>query len=263
MPLPPVINLDDEGNCLYVHFGLENALCGDSVGIYRTNPEALPFCLRNKIYKMDKKVEVEQAKAFLQGRRLDDTDNAVLISRHVTHFEVDLSADGVQFFDNSEQSECIPICMIVHSVSESTDLSKCKRILLKVRKPVIIGVAHCKTKPDVKKFLAPLIQELVRLDPTNLDDQVTAGRQFTVSIRCIIADWPMRSYLKRIKGHSGYWSCERCIQEGVRCIHHPTVPLKSGEEPKTSIQFFGTERPQELMRIFCHIVKAMKVEITT
>lgn len=123
----------------------------------------ISFISFSKIYKMDKKVEVEQAKAFLQGRRLDDTDNAVLISRHVTHFEVDLSADGVQFFDNSEQSECIPICMIVHSVSESTDLSKCKRILLKVRKPVIIGVAHCKTKPDVKKFLAPLIQELVRL----------------------------------------------------------------------------------------------------
>lgn len=62
MPLPPVVNLDDEGNCQYVHFGLENALCGDSVGIYfkhadilqyggiyRTNPEALPFCLRNKV----------------------------------------------------------------------------------------------------------------------------------------------------------------------------------------------------------------------
>ena len=62
MPLPPVINLDDEDNCRYVHFGLENALCGDSVGIYfkhadilqyagiyRTNPEALPFCLRNKV----------------------------------------------------------------------------------------------------------------------------------------------------------------------------------------------------------------------
>ena len=42
---------------------------------------------------MDKKVEVEQAKAFLQGRRLDDTDNAVLISRHVTHFEVDFVGD--------------------------------------------------------------------------------------------------------------------------------------------------------------------------
>ena len=62
MPLPPVINLDDEGNCQYVLFGLENALCGNSVGIYLkhadilqdagiywTNPEALSFCLRNKI----------------------------------------------------------------------------------------------------------------------------------------------------------------------------------------------------------------------
>ena len=89
---------------------------------------------------MDRKVEVEEAKGFLQGRR---PDNAVLASRHVTHFEVDLSADGVEFFDNSEQSECIPLCMVVHSVSESADLSKCKRILLKTRNPTIIGVAHC------------------------------------------------------------------------------------------------------------------------
>ena len=63
MPLPAVIALDEEGNGQYVHFGLESALCGDSVGIYfkhadimqyaaiyRTNPEALPFCLRDKVF---------------------------------------------------------------------------------------------------------------------------------------------------------------------------------------------------------------------
>ena len=204
-------------------------------------------------------MEVEEAKGFLQGRR---PDNAVLASRHVTHFEVDLSADGVEFFDNSEQSECIPLCMVVHSVSESADLSKCKRILLKTRNPTIIGVAHCKTKPDVKKFLSPLIGELKRLDPSNLDENATAGRQFTVSIRCVIADWPMRSYLKRIKTHSGYWSCEKCIQRGERCVHQSTKKTKSGEAPKTSIQLLELNAPPRIDEDFfsyCQTCDACRV----
>ncbi|KZR97460.1 Uncharacterized protein APZ42_007657, partial [Daphnia magna] len=74
-----------------------------------------------------------------------------------------------------------------------------------------------KGKPDINEFLSPVLEELIRLDPNNHDEFITRGRQFTVSLRCVIADWPMRSYLKRIKGHSGYWSCERCVQKGVSC----------------------------------------------
>jgi hypothetical protein len=62
-PLPSVVDLDDEGNGQYVNFDLESALSGESpgiyfkrvdivqyAGIYKTNPEALPYCLRNKVY---------------------------------------------------------------------------------------------------------------------------------------------------------------------------------------------------------------------
>ena len=65
-------------------------------------------------------------------------------------------------------------------------------------------------------FLSAVIKELKRLDPNN-EDYTTIDRQFTFSIRCVVADWPMRSYLKRVKGHTGYWSYERCIQRGVAC----------------------------------------------
>nr|CAH0112585.1 unnamed protein product [Daphnia galeata] len=122
---------------------------------------------------------------------------------NVPHFEMDFTADGVQIFNNSDKAECIPICVVVHSVSESSNRSLCEPIVLKIRSPIIIGVAHCKEKPNIN----PLFFK--KLDPNNHD---VTGRQFTVSIHCVIADWPMRSYLKRVKGHSGYWSCERCVQ---------------------------------------------------
>jgi hypothetical protein len=34
----------------------------------------------------------------------------------------------------------------------------------------------------------------------------------------------MRAYLKRIKGHAGYWSCERCVQPGTQCVINKKQP---------------------------------------
>lgn len=35
-----------------------------------------------------------------------------------------------------------------------------------------------------------------------------------VTIEPFICDSPMQSYLKKIIGHPGYHSCERCVQNG-------------------------------------------------
>jgi len=37
---------------------------------------------------------------------------------------------------------------------------------------------------------------------------------YSVCLDAVICDAPARSFLKCIKGHSGYNSCERCVQEG-------------------------------------------------
>lgn len=59
-----------------------------------------------------------------------------------------------------------------------------------------------------------------------------ANRVLTASIRCIIADTPMKAYLKRTKSHSGYWACDRCIQRGERIncaiqIRNLSAPLRN------------------------------------
>jgi len=71
-----------------------------------------------------------------------------------------------------------------------------------------------KGKPaDIETFLEALIRELCRLSPSNENLTCTNQRCCTASLRCVIADGPMRSYLKRKKGHSGYFCCDRCIQK--------------------------------------------------
>jgi hypothetical protein len=81
------------------------------------------------------------------------------------------------------------------------------------RTPFIIGFYHGRDKPrNVHSFLQPMLNEFDRLCP-DIDDVIPL-RSCTASLRCVIADSPMRSYLKGTKGHSGYWACDRCIQRG-------------------------------------------------
>jgi len=70
----------------------------------------------------------------------------------VPHFVIDMSSDGVQIFNNSENAECIPIMASVHSIAE---LPTAPPTLLKPRYPIIIGIAHGHTKPTAKSRLNP------------------------------------------------------------------------------------------------------------
>jgi hypothetical protein len=78
-------------------------------------------------------------------------------------------------------------------------------------KPFIIGFYHgCVEKPDLNAFLSDLIKELKYLDPERQLIDKNEKRSVTVQIRALIADAPARAWLKCIKGHSGYFACERC-----------------------------------------------------
>jgi hypothetical protein len=83
--------------------------------------------------------------------------------------------------------------------------------------------------------LKPFFDELRRLSPTNGDVNETRGREFTASLRCVVTDTPMRTYLKSIKAHTGYWSYERCIQKGEGRLAH-------GKKKKT-VKFLELNAP--------------------
>lgn len=101
---------------------------------------------------------------------------------NLVHFEIDLNIDGVQLFDNSEQSGIIPILAVIYSVNRSANSSE-ESVVIQLRHPFIISFFVGKSKPDLTKFLNPLFAALNRLCPNNDDPEKTEDGEFTASLR--------------------------------------------------------------------------------
>lgn len=44
-------------------------------------------------------------------------------------------------------------------------------------------------------------------------------KNFFVTIRAVVCDSPARAFVKHTKGHTGYYGCSKCIQEGSYSDH--------------------------------------------
>jgi len=105
--------------------------------------------------------------------------------------------------------------------------------------PFIIGVYHGMCKPhDANDFLADFVNEFLCLSQCGL---VISNKKYTVSINAIVCDAPARSFITFTKGHTGYFACSRCIQEGDFVRNRVTFPethctLRSNDTFKHRIQ---------------------------
>jgi hypothetical protein len=107
-------------------------------------------------------------------------------------------------------------------------------MLAEVREPFLIGIFCGPSKPkSLDEFLLDFIQEMKVVLKQGLSFM---GRQYSVKIGAIVCDAPARSFLKCTKGHSGYYSCERCTQEGQHIGGRMTFPEFSAFE-RTDDQF--------------------------
>jgi hypothetical protein len=79
---------------------------------------------------------------------------------------------------------------------------------------VLLGFTKVKKDPNVKLFLSQFIEEMNRLCFWNTRESEIENHPFTVSLRVIIADPPMRSYLKRTKYHQGFFN-----SKGIKVNH--------------------------------------------
>ena len=89
------------------------------------------------------------------------------------------------------------------------------------KKPFVVSIFHGKTKPPLNDFIMPFISEFNKLEQVGLNFK---GKVYNVKIRCFICDAPAKAYIKGIKGHTGYYGCDKCIQTGIRVNRVQTFP---------------------------------------
>jgi len=79
--------------------------------------------------------------------------------------------------------------------------------------PFPIGIFLGNSKPNnVKEFLKQFLDELENVLKNGYEFQ---NMKYSVSVQYFICDAPARQFLKFLKSHSGYHSCERCMQQGM------------------------------------------------
>ncbi|KAA3674901.1 uncharacterized protein DEA37_0000754 [Paragonimus westermani] len=148
------------------------------------------------------------------------------LSGNGDHTRTQLYIDGVSPF-NASKTQLWPIlgCTVLPSTSE----------------PFILGICCGPSKPSsVAQFLADCITELRQLLRDGL--QCTPERTVQCSLRSVICDTPARCFLRQVKGHLGYFGCEKCTQEGVRVARCLTFP--SSHSPlRTHESFIGQSNP--------------------
>ncbi|XP_071810762.1 uncharacterized protein [Apostichopus japonicus] len=81
-----------------------------------------------------------------------------------------------------------------------------------LKKPFLIGLFYGLTKPADLHFLDEFVAEAKKLQS---DGFMYNEQHLTIKISAIVCDTPARALIKNIKGHSGYYGCDKCIQRGL------------------------------------------------
>ncbi|XP_049517381.1 uncharacterized protein LOC125943071 [Dermacentor silvarum] len=93
------------------------------------------------------------------------------------------------------------------------------------RVPFIVGIFAGPSKPvSANDYLSPLVSELQQL---LLHGMLFEQRIIEVSSTCFVLDAPARSFVFRIKGHTGYSGCPKCTVEGTYSNSRLCFPTRS------------------------------------
>ena len=79
--------------------------------------------------------------------------------------------------------------------------------------PFVIALYSGPNKPSsLKEYLSEFVEDIKEVAQNGI---CIKERKFFVKLKAAICDAPARAFIKGIKNHNGYSSCERCTQEGV------------------------------------------------
>ena len=146
--------------------------------------------------------------------------NLVLKSNSLSlcdQLELQINVDGIPLFKSSSMS-LWPILCSVKNIGN--------------KDPFVVGAFCGKEKPgSASEFLADFVSEADSI----LRNGLTIGeKNFSAIIHSFVCDAPARAFLKGIKCHSGYASCEKCTIHGeyegkVVFPFNVDVPLRTDE----------------------------------
>jgi hypothetical protein len=162
----------------------------------------------------------------------------------VPYYKVDTHIDEAKLPEDKNAVSITPILGRIHSIQPTAAHEEGTEIILDTS-VFVVGFYVGKGKPDdISSFLSKLIDEFRQLSPSNSETVCIQARCLTASLRCLIADGPMRSYLKRTKGHSGYWPCNRCIQKEE--MINRAILLRNVDAPRRTDAKFLTYHTKSL-----------------
>ena len=105
--------------------------------------------------------------------------------------------------------------------------------------PFIVCIFHGNTKPHpLDEYLEDFLNELGDLIHNGL---MRNRRRIRVHVKCFICDAPARAFLKCIKGHTGFYACERCDVRGYRRAGRTVFNFNALGNPRTEERFANFE----------------------
>ena len=135
---------------------------------------------------------------FSVSETLKKCVNVLLHKNHEIH--VQFNIDGLPLYNSSTINWWPILC----KVSCEPD----------VYKPVPVAVYGGNGKPhNLEEFTKEFIQEVNELQLNGISIE---GQHFSFYIECFVCDTPARCYVKRTKGHSAFYACERCYVKGEK-----------------------------------------------
>jgi len=116
--------------------------------------------------------------------------------------------DGLPLYNSSSQQFWPNLGLIVHEKYDS--------------KPFIVAVYSGDSKPkNVNDFIKDFVQEVSSLVKNGLNIRQTFFKIEIIGFSC---DTPARAFIKKCKGHGGFYSCERCETRGKTINHKRVYP---------------------------------------